>query len=107
MRHFQAMESIKSLVPESEWWMLNSQNTDVKTLESNVSMRAPPPPPTFNQAQANKMMEDNIDKTIKKDYSPKKMVNEPTRSLNVSQWTPSTGKRDVFKCMNFMNLLNG
>jgi len=93
MRHFQAMESIKSLVPESEWWMLNSQNTDVKTLESNVSMRAPPPPPTFNQAQANKMMEDNIDKTIKKDYSPKKMVNEPTRSLNVSQWTPSTGAK--------------
>merc|ERR1711971_819403 len=92
MRHFQAMESIKSLVPDSIWWEMNPQNTDVKTLESNVSMRAPPPPPTFNQAQANKMMEDNIDKTVKKDYSPKKML-DPTRSLNVSQWTPSTGAK--------------
>ena len=51
MKHFQAMESIKSLVPESIWWEMNPQNTNVKTLESNayVAMRVPPPPPTINQ----------------------------------------------------------
>ena len=54
MRHFQAMEAIKSLVPESVRHELTppSSSTAVNPVQYSGINRAHHPPPPINQAQA-------------------------------------------------------
>ena len=94
MKHYQAMEAIKSLIPEKEHHELNAQNSKVKTLQEGAYSRPRPLPPAFTQAQAETMMGSNLDKTVNKEYPLRKMPSqEATRSFNPSQWGVPTGAK--------------
>ena len=103
MRHYQAMEAIKSLVPESVRHELTppTSSTVVNPVQYSGINRAHHPPPPINQAQAIQMMQDNLNINEEKGYpthssmptrSLKALVNyDHAEPLNPSQWDP-TGK---------------
>ena len=71
MGHFQAMVALKPLIPEKYHKDIRPQgnsrdmNTTVKAV---FSRPIPHPPPPVQYAQANRMMEDNIDVNVDKGY---------------------------------------
>jgi len=98
MRHFQAMEAIKSLVPESVRHELTppSSGTTVNPVQYSSINRSHHPPPPINQAQAIQMMQDNLNINVEKGYPSNLRSLNPVPSdhpepLNPSQWDP-TGK---------------
>ena len=102
MRHFQAMEAIKSLVPESVRHELTppSSGTTVNPVQYSSINRSHHPPPPINQAQAIQMMQDNLNINVEKGYpshlsmptrSPNPVPSDHPEPLNPSQWDP-TGK---------------
>jgi len=102
MRHYQAMEAIKSLVPESVRHELTppTSSTAVNAVQYSGINRAHHPPPPINQAQAIQMMQDNLNINVEKGYPshlsmPARSLNpvpsDHPEPLNPSQWDP-TGK---------------
>jgi hypothetical protein len=94
MRHYQAMEAIKSLVPESVRHELTPKSSTVANpVQHSGINRAHHPPPPINQAQAIQMMQDNLNINEEKGYPTH--LSMPTRSLN-----PSTVKLGTKELLN-------
>ena len=75
MQHFQAMEAIKSLVPE-KYHVGATVGTTIST-SCNKKVNDPPPPP-FKYDQAKKDVVANLDVDIQKDYSTRKISEDTT-----------------------------
>ena len=80
MNHFQAMEAIKHLVPEKYHEIQTHQNF-VKTVPEVHSNEQMPPPPPFKYSQAQKSIEQNLDKPDDKGYNLKKL--EQSQPLSI------------------------